>query len=506
MSRVSLLSDLLGSIGARSWLGGDARPHHLDLPDLAELCHKLVSSQGEATGVRLAAEILEAFRALNDGEAEAFFLMLADEFSPNADALSEAIEAYRAEPGRRTLEELQGIAEPPRQELFRRLNLAAGGTAELVRMRERLLPLAKSDDERFATVDGDLRHLFQSWFNRGFLVLKPIDWDTPASILERIIRYEAVHAIGDWDELRQRLAPSDRRCFAFFHPSIPDDPLIFVEVALTRDVPAAIATVLDAKRRILSPSDAQTAVFYSISNCHKGLAGISFGSFLIKQVAEDLKETVPNLRNFVTLSPAPTFARWLSGLDDADRAALEPLERKTLEIVAQDGWANDPAEADEARIGMLALAARYFLRARRPDGKPVDPVARFHLGNGAMLDRIMHCGDMSATGLSNAHGLMVNYLYELPRVEQRHEAYAGEGAVAASRQVTGLLPARALKQAFAIKAVPRDAPTEDHPGKTARGPTAPPRKAAADITSKRDAPSPAKAKEAATASPSKERP
>ena len=410
MSRVSLLSDLLGSIGARSWLGGDARPHHLDLPDLAELCHKLVSSQGEATGVRLAAEILEAFRALNDGEAEAFFLMLADEFSPNADALSEAIEAYRAEPGRRTLEDLQEIAEPPRQELFRRLNLAAGGTAELVRMRERLLPLAKSDDERFATVDGDLRHLFQSWFNRGFLVLKPIDWDTPASILERIIRYEAVHAIGDWDQLRQRLAPSDRRCFAFFHPSIPDDPLIFVEVALTRDVPAAIATVLDAKRRILSPSDAQTAVFYSISNCHKGLAGISFGSFLIKQVAEDLKETVPNLRNFVTLSPAPTFARWLSGLDDADRAALEPLERKTLEIVAQDGWANDPAEADEARIGMLALAARYFLRARRPgretgrsggplpsrqwrDARP-DHALRRHVGDGS-IERTRPDGQLS---------------------------------------------------------------------------------------------------------------
>ncbi len=485
MSRVSLLSDLLGSIGARSWLGGDTRPHHLALPELARLCHKLISSHGEATGVRLAAEILDAFRALSDRKAEAFFLMLADEFSPDADALSESIEAYRAEPGRQTLEDLQEIAEPPRQELFRRLNLAAGGTAELVKMRERLLPLTKSDDERFATVDNDLRHLFQSWFNRGFLVLKPIDWDTPASILERIIRYEAVHAIGDWDELRQRLAPSDRRCFAFFHPSIPDDPLIFVEVALTRDVPAAIATVLDPKHQVLPPAEAQTAVFYSISNCHKGLAGISFGSFLIKQVAEDLKETVPNLRNFVTLSPAPTFARWLAGLDEDDRAALEPSEKKTLEILSKDGWANDPAKADEAKPGMLALAARYYLRARRPDGKPVDPVARFHLGNGAVLDRIMHCGDLSATGLSGAHGLMVNYLYELPRVEQRHEAYASEGTVAASRQVTGLLPSRALKNAFPLKV---------------------PARKAADATPRQEAPEQKKAEQAAPARSSKERP
>ncbi len=486
MSRVSLLSDLLGSIGARSWLGGDNRPRHLDLPDLAELCHKLVSSQGEATGVRLATEILDAFRALTEGETEEFFLMLADEFSQDAAALSEAIEAYRAEPNRQALEDLQEIAEPPRQELFRRLNLAARGTAELVKMRERLLPLAKSDDGRFATVDNDLRHLFQSWFNRGFLVLKPIDWDTPASILERIIRYEAVHAIGDWDELRQRLAPSDRRCFAFFHPSIPDDPLIFVEVALTRDVPAAIATVLDPKRQILPPDDALTAVFYSISNCHKGLAGISFGSFLIKQVAEDLKETVPNLRNFVTLSPAPTFARWLAGLDADDRAALEPFERKTLEIIAEDGWAHEAAKAEEARPGMLALASRYYLRARRPDGRPIDPVARFHLGNGAVLDRIMHCGDLSPSGLSGAHGLMVNYLYELPRVEQRHEAYASEGAVAASRQVTGLLPTRALKNAFPLKA--------------------PLRKVAAAAAPKQEAPEQEKPEQAAPARSSKERP
>ena len=476
MSRVSLLSDLLGSLSARSWLGGDARPHHLDLQEIAELCHKLVSSQGEATGVRLAARILEAFSALSETEAEDFFVMLADEFSPDADTLSEAIEAYRQGPSRQTLEDLQEVAEPPRQELFRRLNLAAGGTAELVKMRERLLPLVKSDDGRFATVDNDLRHLFQSWFNRGFLVLKPIDWDTPASILERIIRYEAVHAIGDWDELRQRLAPRDRRCFAFFHPSIPDDPLIFVEVALTRDVPAAIASVLDPKRKILSPDEAQTAVFYSISNCHRGLAGISFGSFLIKQVAEDLKETVPSLRTFVTLSPAPAFARWLSGLDADDRAALEPFERKALEIVAEDGWATNPEKADEARPGVLALAARYYLRARRPDGRPVDPVARFHLGNGAILDRIMHGGDLSATGLSGAHGLMVNYLYELPRVEQRHEAYAGEGAVAASRQVTGLLPSRALKSAFPLKA--------------------PARKAVAEETAKQSAPEPEEAERA----------
>ena len=442
MSRVSLLSDLLSSIGARSWFLGDDAARPVALPELGALCHRLVSSQGEASGVRLAAEILKGFRSLDDAEAERFFRLLAEEFTPDPELLREAATAYAGEPNPATLAFLQQTAEPPRQELFRRLNLAPGGTAELVKMREKLLTFARSDPRTLDPVDADLRHLFQSWFNRGFLMLKPIDWNTPASILEKIIRYEAVHAIGNWDELRQRLAPVDRRCFAFFHPSIPDDPLIFVEVALTGNIPASIASVLDPDRVVIAPEDAQTAVFYSISNCHRGLAGVSFGSFLIKQVADDLKETIPNLKTFVTLSPAPAFARWLGDLAPERVEKLEPAERRAIEIVAEPEWWRDAARADAARPGILSLAARYYLRAKRSDGKPVDPVARFHLGNGAILNRIMHLGDVSPGGLAQAHGLMVNYLYDLPRVEARHEAFVAEGEIAASRAVTGLLPNR----------------------------------------------------------------
>ncbi|EAU39734.1 malonyl-CoA decarboxylase protein [Fulvimarina pelagi HTCC2506] len=443
MSRVSLLSDLLGSFAPRSWFFDSETTRALSVDELRDRCRKLVRSKGEATGVRIAADILAGVRSLNDPDCEAFFRMLAEDFAPDPKRLVETAKAFAAAPGPGTLAHLQREAEPPRQELFRRLNLAPGGTAELVKLRERLLPLVAKDRETFKPVDMDLRHLFGSWFNRGFLVLKPIDWDTSARILEKIIAYEAVHAISDWDALRSRLEPSDRRCFAFFHPSIPDDPLIFVEVALTREIPVSIGEVLADDRAVLAANEAETATFYSISNCHKGLAGVSFGSFLIKQVAEDLKESIPNLKTFVTLSPVPTFTAWLNQLDDAQRDRLEASEKRALEILEEDGWAFDEEKAEAAKPGVLALAARYFLLAKREDGQPVDPVARFHLGNGAMLNRIMHRGDVSTSGLTRASGLMVNYLYDLPRVEDRHEAYADASTVAASRQVTTLLPSSA---------------------------------------------------------------
>ncbi|WP_018700724.1 malonyl-CoA decarboxylase [Amorphus coralli] len=447
MSGVSLLSDLLGSIARRSWLGDRAPKRPVEVAELRALCLKLVRSRGEATGVMVAAEILRGVRSLDDAALRAFFEMLATEFAPDPERLGEAARAYADTPDATTLSRLQHEAEPPRQELFRRLNLAPGGTAELVKLRERLLPLLRTDAAVFRPVDQDLKHLFGSWFNRGFLVLRHIDWDTSARVLERIIDYEAVHAIDDWSALRERLAPPDRRCFAFFHPSIPDDPLIFVEVALTREIPAKIGTVLASDRVQIEPEDAQTAVFYSISNCHKGLAGVSFGSFLIKQVAEDLKESIPNLKTFVTLSPVPTFARWVADLPEADRKRLQPDERKAIEIVAEPDWASNPERAEDAGPGLLSLAARYFLRAKRDDGQPVDPVARFHLGNGAQLNRIMHLGDVSSVGLRQAHGLMVNYLYDLPKVEERHEAYADGHAIAASRAVQNLLPASASRAA-----------------------------------------------------------
>ena len=442
MSRMSLLSDLLSSLNRRAWFGRDRGEFHCSMDDVAALCRKLLRSPGEATGILTASEILMSLQDCDDENLQQFFELLALDFAPDQNRLGAAATEYAQAPSPSSLAALQAAVESPRQELFRRLNLAPGGTAALVKLREKLLPLVRQNSDLFGPVDADFHHLFQSWFNRGFLVLKPIDWNTPAAILEKIIAYEAVHAIDSWDALRARLAPPDRRCFGFFHPAIPDDPLIFVEVALTREIPASIAAVLSEDREPIEPEEAQTAVFYSISNCHAGLAGVSFGSFLIKQVAFDLRETLQNLKTFVTLSPAPGFARWLSQLDKERRERLAPEEKKAAAIVEQADWSTDAALCDEAREGLLALAARYFLNAKREDGQPLDPVARFHLGNGAMLNRIMHLADRSPAGLRQSHGVMVNYLYDLTRVEQRHEAYATTGEIAASRAVTGLLPSR----------------------------------------------------------------
>src|SRR5262245_1324832 len=276
-------------------------------PDLVQLCRALVSRRGEASGVALAAEIFAHWDMLGSAERRSFLLQLAADFGPDAPRLEQAIAAWHKEPTPQALLELRSAAEPKRYEVIRRLNLAPGGTGTLVGMREDLFHHQEAYPV-LDTLDRDFAHLFGTWFNRGFLVLRGIDWSTPANILEKIIRYEAVHAIRDWDELRRRIAPDDRRLFAFFHPQMIDDPLIFVEVALTNGVPEAIEPLLAQGRALMRAADATTAVFYSISNCHEGLRGVSFGHFLIKQVVEDLKRVLPRLSTFVTLSPAPSFA------------------------------------------------------------------------------------------------------------------------------------------------------------------------------------------------------
>ena len=431
--------------------------------DLARLCEALLSGRGEASGVALAGTILAGYEALGSQARLAFLHRLVDEFGCNHQRLGKAIDAYRADPGPKTVFDLHHAAEPRRQELIRRLNLAHGGTAALVRMREDLLRATKGGSDtagrKLAGIDADFVHLFSSWFNPGFLVLRPIDWSTPANILEKIIRYEAVHEIGTWDDLRDRLEPPDRRCFAFFHPQLVDEPLIFVEVALTEDIPGAIGELLAEDRVPISPGEATTAVFYSISNCQEGLRGISFGNFLIKQVVETLKRDLPRLSTFVTLSPAPGLARWLAGerkakdslvLSDADQAALAALE-------APD-WPKSDFQAESVRGALLAAAAHYFLEAKSPSGRPLDPVARFHLGNGARLERLNWPGDMSERGLREAHGLMVNYLYKLDHIEQNHEAFATRNEVVASGQVRRLLrkPANA-RNASRLWARPHEA-------------------------------------------------
>jgi malonyl-CoA decarboxylase len=406
---------------------------------LERLCEMLLSSRGEASGMALAAEILQQWSRLSEDEQRDFMLLLFERFGPESKKLDAAIETYCAERTSRAALELHQAAEPRRQELIRRLNLAPSGISTLVSMRERLLML-KADTPDLEAVDADFAHLFASWFNRGFLILRPIDWSTPAHILEKIIRYEAVHEIGNWDELRRRLAPADRRCFAFFHPQLSDDPLIFVEVALTRTTPQNISDVLDGTRAPIQAQDARTAVFYSISNCQAGLRGISFGNFLIKQVVEDLRRDLPKLDTFVTLSPVPGFAGWLARERRSEHPdMLSPEDQAVLAGLDDAEWPNDPAKAAIVKAALMPAAAWYFLNGRTKDGRPIDPVARFHLGNGARLERINFLGDASSRALRQAHGLMVNYLYKLDDIEANHEAFAQRGQIVAAPTVKKLL-------------------------------------------------------------------
>jgi malonyl-CoA decarboxylase len=412
---------------------------------LIELCEDLLSGRGEASGVALAREILSRYAELRTGPRVAFFEALAQRFGPDQERLDRAITAWRERPGDVAAAEVHAASEPRRQELFRRLNLAPGGTAALVRMREQLMDILPRRSDDLGAVDDDFVHLFSSWFNRGFLVLRRIDWSTPAIVLEKIIRYEAVHAIHDWEDLRRRIDPPDRRCYAFFHPALVDDPLIFVEVALTRDIPPAIAPILSREREITEPDRMRTAVFYSISNCQRGLTGVSFGNFLIKQVVDEICRDLPRLNTFVTLSPVTNFAGWLARerADEAS-AALGSTDKTALAALDNPDWWRDEAMAEQLREPLMRAAAWYFLRAKNGRGAPVDAVARFHLGNGARLERINWLGDTFERAIAQAHGLMVNYLYDLDDIERNHETYAESRTVVASGAVQRLLRATEL--------------------------------------------------------------
>ena len=419
---------------------------------IEELSRALLTGLGESSGVVIAQRVLLAYRALEaDGRLE-FFTFLMEEFGADEETVRQAAQDYLDHSGADTLNALAVATEAPLREFFRRLNLAPGGTAEIVSMRADLLEVLR-DHPELAPVDEELVRLFGAWFNRGFLVPRRIDWATPASILEKIIEYEAVHQIRSWDDLKRRLDPADRRCYGFFHPSLIDEPLIFVEVALTRDIPGSIQELLDEEAKAPSKRP-NTAVFYSISNCQKGLAGISFGSFLIKQVVTDLAREVDSLKTFVTLSPVPVFARWLDREREDDKSAvLDGDDLIALTALDEPGWHEDKATADGLKDLLTRLAAHYLTSARTPGGRLVDPVARFHLGNGARLERINWLGDVSHQGMSQSAGLMVNYLYDLGDIERNHEVFANDGKVVAAGAVTKLAK-NAVKSGKAREAEP----------------------------------------------------
>ena len=415
---------------------------------LVQGCRKLLSERGEAAGVSLAKVTLDQYRELDRRDQARFFAALHAEFSPDPEQVLAASRAYADDPSAANLMRLGAIAEPPRQELLRRLNRAPGGTGTILRMRERLLEL-KGEQRELEAVDADFRHLLSSWFNPGFLQIVRVDWRSPAYLLEQIIVHEAVHEIRGWNDLRRRLEV-DRRCFAFFHPALPDEPLIFVEVALIDRMADAVAPLLDAQSAASDPQRATTAVFYSISNCQPGLRGVSLGNFLIKNVVGVLSREFPRLKRFCTLSPVPGFCAWLNRQlrrDSADAPAPPALAQALKAVAAELGndvtrIAGDP-ESAAGRLAQLkepltALCATYLLQPG-DDGEPTrDPVARFHLHNGARLERIDWFANASRRGLRESLGLMVNFLYEPKSIESNHESFA-RGQIAAARPVRSLV-------------------------------------------------------------------
>jgi malonyl-CoA decarboxylase len=397
------------------------------------LCRDLLSSRGEASSAALAREIIDLYGRMSSGERTTFFERVASKFGYDADTVALAARAFISTRGTADYRRLVMAVEPPTQELFRRLNTAPGAIRTIVKMREHLLGLLH-DHPFLAPIDDDLRHLFHSWFNPGFLEFERIDWRTPAAVLEKLIEYELVHEISGWDDLRRRLG-EDRRCFAFFHPVLPDEPLIFVEVALVSGLPDAIGPLLDAPAPV-AVKGANTAVFYSINNCQRGLVGISFGNFLIKQVVDTMSAELTGITTFATLSPVPGLRHWIDEiLHDPRSAIISPSERQELSGLA---WQADELQRPAVRALLLNLCARYLLEARR-NGHVADPVARFHLGNGASIERVLAGADLSDKGIRHSAGIMVNYLYRTEDIVANHEAYVHDTRIAASASVKRLL-------------------------------------------------------------------
>ena len=380
--------------------------------DINKATESVMSTTGEVSTQVYAEHLLNLIEDLDDKRLSTFLKNLLSKYDIDTKILLKNAKNYSSERNEKNYQEISNSSEPHWIELFRRLNSTPNGTYRLVKMRERIRSL---NNEDFKILDYGLLRLFKYWFNPSFLVLERIDWETPANILEKIIQYEAVHEINSWKDLRARLAPKDRQCFAFFHPLIPNDPLIFVEVALCSGVPKSIQKIIKIDRQEIDIEEANTAIFYSISNCHNGLLGISFGNFLIKEVAKNLKRELPELNQFLTLSPLPGFMKW-----------MEEYAPITFERCSEKNCSDDE---------LMKKAIKYLTESDRKDGMPNDPVGRFHIGNGASLERVNLDADLSEKGLLQSYGVMANYLYDLDVVEENHEIFYKNKVVPVSSEI-----------------------------------------------------------------------
>lgn len=430
MSRNNVLSDLMARVGE---IGGrilNTNAH--DTLTLTELCEELLSHRGETTGAAIGQAIFDRFDGLDVAAKHAFFKDLDSQFNVDTEAMHYAFAAWNDSKQNNDARACHFQSEPKSQELIRRLNRVPNGTVRLIDMRNHLLHAIKSG-LNLRGLDDDFRHLLGSWFNGGFLELQRIDWNTSAEVLEKIITYEAVHEIKGWEDLRRRVAAPDRRLYAFFHPALSNEPLIFVEVALSDDIPSAIDPIICPPTSTAEPKEATTAVFYSISNCQNGLRGISFGSFLIKQVVRELRREFDTLETFVTLSPVPGLRAWAQMATEGAEPALLSAEDLSLitDLEASNGASNGP----HTHAGLMRITAKYLVHGTSARGGPADPVARFHLGNGACLEQINPAADLSNRGMATSWGVMVNYLYDLKNIERNQEVFANGGHVTCSALV-----------------------------------------------------------------------
>jgi malonyl-CoA decarboxylase len=447
------------ALSARGVLSGAPRP---DLPedDFARLRQQMLGCLdgrgGEVTARARTAELGRTYLALNAAGRGRFLHLLAEEFDTDHAAVNACCAALAAalSPAARSAAEraLRAALTAPRVTLLRQFNALPEGVKFLVDRRAELIAIA-GDDSALRGLADDLRELLANWFDIGFLELQRITWDASAALLEKLMAYEAVHEIRGWTDLKNRLE-ADRRCFAFFHPRMPDEPLIFVEVALVNGIAGNIHALLDEAAPVGNPQAADSAIFYSISNCQRGLVGISFGDFLIKRVVDALASELPRLKSFATLSPLPGFRAWLTA--EAERSGVllpgearavqflgagldeDDAHRILLRLLDRSDWHADARTATALREPLLRLCARYLLQAHAPSGRALDPVAHFHLSNGARVERLNWLGDVSAKGLQQSAGIMVNYLYRQGDIEANHEAYRDEGRVAASSAVRSL--------------------------------------------------------------------
>jgi malonyl-CoA decarboxylase len=421
-----------------------ASTQNLELKRLIADCDELIKERGQSVSVSLAVRAISRFRKLSPPARASFYDHLGSRYNPDLAEITATLDAYRNSQTADNLVRFVQASEPPRQEILRKINRAPSGTGVIVLMRQEILHRMKNNPQLRAA-DADFEHLLSSWFNPGFLELKKLDWKSPAYLLEQVIRHEAVHAIDGWSDLRRRLEP-DRRLFAYFHPALPGEPLIFVEVALVRDVPGEVASLLDrTKPPNLNERDYKVATFYSISNCQPGLKGIHLGNFLIKRVAEELKKEFPALKTFCTLSPIPSLADFLTKSCKWDDRYHSP---RHIQSFMQDSEKLLGKYATFAKLGPSAdlgdlkllkkLCAAYLAQTNSDENFRSDPVARFHLNNGATLDRINLGADLTPKGLRQSFGVMVNYRYELNAVEENHERFV-RGEVAYSSEIKSLL-------------------------------------------------------------------